>query len=287
MVDQGGPESGRVKPDDLVPFRAHIIPSSPGVETHAFENLLEAIFLEEAARFSLSPERYEYTNLLKMYQPSSPDLEDNYYLLDTASPAERAVLGNVFGLGELFENLRFSFETVFPRFPGVDVPEGYGPLHEFCNVLNRRIPSQNLAFAYVREYNNNWLYSDHLALVHPVPDLSPVSERSGGVEMHPIHETGRDRLYEMNLKGGRLLIAPVATCSWTTICVEGWSEEDFLHADDDEVPVKDRETDTFHWLNGATPHFFRTELMEARRRISLFLHKERESQGLSPVQEEG
>lgn len=256
---------------------------------YELDELLIKIFDEEAKRLVLTPERYEYSCLNELYKTEHPILDTHYIIYDPGSGILRGIVGNYLGkkvkkeqgidLGGLFEDTSFSFDQVLFRFPGVDVA-GYGIFHTFFNVLNRHLKNSNLAIAYVRQEDDLSFrhgFHDHIGLIEGVPGKGLGKVTAGEVEMYPVEEIEEKLLYAVNVKGGRLWIAPTASCNWDLNSIEGMTQQDFLEAKPDDVPVKDRFVDTFHFLNGVTPHYMRGRLTDALSTIREYIKPNKKS----------
>ena len=264
----------------LTPFTAEPKPIEGWYE---FNKLLTRIFDEEAQRLGLSPERFEYSCVNEMYKPDHPIWDTHYLIYDPGPGIMRGILGNLVGeqmkkelgvdLGKMFEETMFSFGEVMFKLPGVDVG-GYGNIHTFFNVLNRHLRHHNLAVGYVRQEDDCSFrhgFYDHIGLIEGIPGPGLGSVTAGEVEMYPVREVEENKLYVVDVKGGRLIAAPMASCNWNLNYIEGMEEQDFLKADADEIPVKDRMVDTFHFLNGVTPHYVREQLTDGLSRIRQYL----------------
>lgn len=269
------PEAG----SKLVPFVAEPQPLKDAWE---LRKILTEIFDAESARLGLKPERYEYSCIKDFYSARNPVWETHYFIYDPGPGLMRGILGNLLGpelkekmgvdVGSVFENISFTFAEVLPVFPGVDVP-GYGPLHTFSNVLNSRLLRHNMVLGYLRQEDDASFrhgYDDHIGLLTLIPGEGQGEITAGDVEMYPVQDVEGMRLHEVSVTGGKLVIAPLASCSWNLNYIDDFSDEDFLKAAADEVPVRDREVDTFHYLNGYTPHQMKRELVEACERIDRY-----------------
>lgn len=264
-------------PELLQPFRS--IPTE--LEYHEFCELLKRIFEDEARRLNLSPERYEYTSINLHYYPENPALETHYLILDPVSPISRGIIGNLFGpevksklgvdLGHTLELTKFEFEEVLFRLPGIDVG-GYGNLHSFLDTLNTNLTQHNLIVAYVRHQDVSdaidEAHTDYLALIKGVPLLGAGLIKAGNVDLEPIRKIGK-RLYYIEIKGGKLISAPIAATGWSLLLVSHTS--DLSKLDQEDIPLKSRDEDTLHHLNGTTPHYFRRRLEKAYARITDYL----------------
>lgn len=260
---------------NFTPFRAEPKRIEDSLE---FRKILTPIFDQEAERLGLSPERYEYSNINEMYQPKHPILDTHYFIFDPGPGLIRGILGNFLGkemkkhgkdIGKLFEKIGFKFSEVLFRLPGVDVG-GYGNFHEFLNIVNPHLRDYNLFIAYVREEDSASFrhgFYDHLGLIEgiPCPGLGKIV--AGEVDMYPVKQiengypfTG---FYEVEVKGGKLAIAPIASCNWNLTYIENISDDEIKKLDAEEVPVRDRDVYTFHFLNGVTPHYFKKRLEDA------------------------
>ena len=90
----------------------------------------------------------------------------------------------------------------------------------------------------------------------------------GGIELEPVEELEEGNLYGLEVKGGRILIAPIASCNWNLNDLDGITADEFRQLAPEDVPLKDRAVNTFHFLNGATPHYFKQRLVECFERIT-------------------
>ena len=195
----------------------------------------------------------------------------------------RGILGNLVGgqmkkelgvdLGKMFEETRFSFGEVIFKLPGVDVG-GYGNIHMFFNLLNRHLRHHNLAVGYVRQEDDVSFrhgFYDHVGLIEGIPGPGLGSVTAGEVEMYPVREVEENKLYVVDVKGGRLIAAPMASCNWNINEFEGMDLKFMQEEYGDDIPIKDRMVDTFHFLNGVTPHYIRKHLTDGLSRIRQYL----------------
>ena len=245
-----------------------------------FSKLIQDIFEQEAGRLSLSPERYEYSNINTMYQTEQPILETHYLILNPGNPLMRGLLGNVLGpelkishgvdVADILKLTRFDFDKVLFRFPGVDVG-GYSSFHSFLNRINHHFRDYNLVVAYLRHESLTSFrhgFDDRIGLMSGIPIPNGKATDYHGVELEPVEELEEGNLYGLEVKGGRILIAPIASCNWNLNDLDGITADEFRHLAPDEVPLKDRAVDTFHFLNGATPHYFKQRIIECFERIT-------------------
>jgi len=260
---------------DLTPFRTK---SKRMDKWYEFGRLMTQVFDQEAQRLGMSPERYEYSNINDIYKPNHPIWDTHYFVFDAGNPIGRGLIGNLLGremkkkgvdLGKLFEQTSFRFDEVMFRLPGVDVG-GYGNFHTFLNVVNPHLRDYNLFIAYMRYYGPASFrhgFNDLVGLIEgvPCPGLGDIT--AGDVDMEPVKEVEEDRLYEVEVKGGRLVMSPIASCNWNFVGLEDMEEDEL---EPDEIPVKDRMVDTFHWLNGVTPHYLKDRLEKALSTIRVY-----------------
>ncbi|MDO8556507.1 MAG: hypothetical protein Q7R96_05040 [Nanoarchaeota archaeon] len=246
------------------------------------DKVIRTIYDQEAERLHLPRERYEYTCINQLYPTEHPALEQHYIMYDPGPALLRGIIGNAIGravkketgidLGKIFEQTQLSFEEVLPTFPGVDVP-GYGHFHTFFNVLNKHLTAYNLLLGYLR--NEGMMsfrhgFNDYVGLMYGLPGKGLGTVTAGAVEMEAIQDLDEsndekapeDRLYVTPVQGGTLYMAPLAACNWDLNHLEGMRKREFLTADPEDLPLKCRQENTFHWLNGATPHYFREHIVE-------------------------
>jgi hypothetical protein len=235
--------------------------------------LLNQVFAQEAQRLGLTPERYEYSNINDMYTPDNPIWDTHYFIFDPGDPIVRGLVGNFIpehlgtegrDMSDIFAQTGFEFQEVMYILPGVDVG-GYGSFHAFANTINPHLKDYNLFAAYMIYYAsvNTCKGFDHLVgLIEGVPVEGLGRVIAGDVELDPVREVVDDKLYQVEVKGGKLYMASVAKCHWNLNWIPETKQE-IIDADADEIPVRDLEVDTFHFLNGVTPHYFRNQLTEA------------------------
>lgn len=251
----------------------------PLANSWELSEVLNAFFEQEAARLGLRPERFEYANLNILYQCEHPSFQTHYLILDPGNPLMRGLVGNVLGpelkrdngidVSGLLDLGRFDFEQVLFLFPGVEVG-GYGVLHTFLNRLNAQLREYNLMVAYLRQEEITSFrhgFYDHIGLIHGIPIRGKKGAALGEVDLEAVDEIEEKRLYHLDVKGGRVLMAPIASCNWNFADLEDFTEEQLAAMSPRELPLGDRVADTFHHLNGATPHYFKQRLEECFDRM--------------------
>ncbi len=247
---------------------------------YGLNKLLGEIFDKESQRLNLSPERYEYSSINQMYAPEHPIFETHYLILDPGNPIMRGILGNRLGpelkekfgvdISSQFELTRFNFDEVMFRLPSVDVG-GYGNFHSFLNRINPSLREYNLIVAYLR--NEGVLsfrhgFDDYVGLIKGIPVSGKGNVNVGEVDLEPINEIEEGKLYGVDVRGGVLLMAPIASCNWDLTRIEDLTKEQIGKLQLQDIPVKDRDVDTFHFLNGVTPHYIRQQLLDCFGRLS-------------------
>ena len=234
--------------------------------------IVGTIFDQEAARLGLNPETYEYSNLNTMYQCEHPALQTHYLILVPGSPLMRGLLGNRVGpdlkkkygidISGGLELGSFDFEQVLFLFPGVNVG-GYGVLHSFLNRLNTQLREYNLMVAYLRQEEITSFrhgFYDHIGLIWATPVPNKKRIVLGEVDLESVDEIEGRKLYDLEVRGGRVLMAPLASCNWNLVDLGDVANEELAAMNPSELPLGDRAVDTFHFLNGATPHYFKQRL---------------------------
>ena len=106
-------------------------------------------------------------------------------------------------------------------------------------------------------------FDDHIGLIEGVPGAGYGNITVGEVYTEPVEEIEEDNLYEVEVKGGKLIMSPIASCSWNFTSLEFLEDDELNELEPDDIPMKDRMVETFHYLNGVTPHYFKTKLKNA------------------------
>lgn len=237
------------------------------------EKILERVFSEEAKRLGLAAERFEYSSINSMYQCNNPALETKYFLLNPGNPISRGILGNVLGPSlrmeygiDISSQLKIAGldmgEVLFIP-PGADVG-GYGPLHSFLNTINPVLLNYDLVVAYLR--NEGILsfrhgFNDYIGLMKLTK--AQLSEPAlGEIDLEPIDEVEEGRHYEIAIREGVISMAPIAQCHWDFNHLDGLTDKDITKLGPEDVPLRDRSVNTFHFLNGVTPHYMKQRLTE-------------------------
>ena len=248
-------------------------------------SVIEKVFDAEAARLGIKPERFEYSNLNELYKPAASQFSTHYYVFDPGSPSIRGFLGNVVGrrikedtgedIGHLFEGLEFNLGQILFVAPGVDIG-GYETLHAFLTILNKELINYHLVVAYLRYHPDfNGGFHDHLGLIRGVAGTGEGQIVAGDVELDPTSKEeveGKTVLFT-SVKGGVLQTASIASCYWDPDSMEhlqAYLDEGALAEMPEDLPLKDRLVDTFHFLNGVTPHYIKEQLVEAFRLLKTF-----------------
>jgi hypothetical protein len=255
---------------DLTPFTVKPKKVEGGYD---LKELLTSIFDSEAKELKIDPVDYEYCHINKIYKPDHPALETHYFIFDAGSGAMRMAANLMkeeikkhnIDLGKLFEKISFEFKPVLFEVKDVHVP-GYGHFHSFLNRLNQRLREYNLLVVYVRQYDEDITsgeyFNDHLSTIFGVhlPCLGKVAEEH--TDAFPVKEIKERKLHTIEVKGGMLFCSPIDSTSW--------SVDDLNYANDPkerkdmsdwEIPYRNR-MGTLHYLNGATPNYFREKILD-------------------------
>ena len=246
-----------------------------------FDRYLRGLFTQESKKLALTPERYEYTPINELYKSTDPIIDTHYLLYDSGPAIMRGLLGNVLGkvlkedggadLGKMFEATHFKLARVLETLPGVDVP-GYANLHVFLNAINPELQNHNLLIAYMRQDDPSFSggYTDYLGLIEGIAGEGMGKVSAGDVELFPVESHDENnQIVSTLVQGGTLWMAPIASSQWSFDLLDDMSDDEIREAPADEIPLRDRSVDTFHYLNGVTPHYFRTHLENAFSKLRL------------------
>jgi len=127
---------------------------------------------------------------------------------------------------------------------------------------------------YIRYYWDDFKPSGFMDLVGLIKGFpGEGSKKTGEIDrdLYPVKDVEFGELHYVDVKGGRLIISAFDSCSVNFREYENSEDEEILGLDPSEVPIKDRDTDTFHHLNGITPHMFRKMFNHAYHKIDSIL----------------
>ena len=75
----------------------------------------------------------------------------------------------------------------------------------------------------------------------------------------------------------------MASCNWNIDNFEGMDLKFMQEEYGDDIPIKDRLADTFHFLNGVTPHYVREQLVNGFSKIRQYLKSKDDAETPLPL----